>query len=320
MNAVTDGGATRKAVLRPTKVARQRTLKNAVNCIGIGLHSGVRVAMTLRPAAADTGIVFVRTDLGGASIPANYDRVCDTRLGTTVRGDNGVSVATVEHLMAALWGCGIDNLYVELDGPEVPVMDGSAAPFVFLVECAGQIEQDSPRHALRVRKTVSVEGQGGRLSIQPADGFSVSFEIEFPQSAVASQTFWFGDRDGAFKADLSRARTFGFFEDVSALQAAGLALGGSLDNAVVVHRDQVLNEEGLRYANEFVRHKVLDCIGDLYLSGAMIMGHVTAVRSGHDLNNQLLHALFADETNFRHGFGVPRRTVPRSSEAVSAIG
>jgi len=272
----------------------QRTIKRPINCTGIGLHSGARVAMTLAPAEPDTGIRFVRTDLADAEVPAQWDRVVDTRMCTMI-GEDGVSVGTVEHLLAALAGVGIDNLVVRLDGPEVPIMDGSAAPFVFLVECAGIAEQARPRRAIRVLKPVSVRGDRWSASLEPADGFSLDLEIDFDSSVIARQAMDVSLVNGTFKKELSRARTFGFLNEVEALRAAGLARGGSLDNAVVVNGDQVLNEDGLRYDDEFVRHKLLDAVGDLYLAGGPIVGRFQGVCSGHAGNNALLHALFADE-------------------------
>ena len=276
----------------------QRTLKSPIGCSGVGLHSGRKIAMTLHPAEADSGVVFRRIDVaaGDAIIPANWRYVVDTRMATTIANDAGVSVATIEHLMAALAGCGVDNAVVELDGAEVPVMDGSAAPFVFLIECAGVIEQDASRRAIKVLKPVSV-GDGRRsLTIRPARTFAISFEIDFESRVVARQSLSLKLVNGAFKTDIARARTFGFEHEVSALRAAGLALGGSLDNAVVVRGDTVLNVGGLRYGDEFVRHKILDCVGDLYLAGAPIIGAVDGTCSGHALNNRLLQALFADES------------------------
>jgi len=285
-------------VRRVLDIVRQNTLKSSIGCTGVGLHSGVDLTMTLRPAPPSTGIVFVRADLDGAQVPARYDLVCETMYGTTLANEDGVTVTTVEHLLAALWGCGVDNVFVELDGAEVPVMDGSAAPFVFLVECAGLREQAAPRNVIRVLQTVSVEGDGKRMTIEPSDRFSVDFLIDFDNPVVGRQQFSFAHANGAFKSELSRARTFGFIDEIEMLHAAGLARGGSLDNAVVVGKDRVLNDDGLRYGDEFVRHKVLDCIGDLYLAGAPLLGHVTAAYSGHQLNNALLRALFADESNW----------------------
>jgi len=275
----------------------QRTLKSSVSCTGIALHSGDKVSMTLHPGDADSGVVFKRTDAAGAGavIPASWDRVVETTMCTTLGTDDGVSIGTVEHLMAALSGYGIDNAVVELDGPEVPIMDGSAAPFGFLIECAGIREQGAPRRVIRVHKTVMVEDGAARAALMPDDGFSVGFSIDFDSPAVSRQVISVGLVNGTFKKEVARARTFGFLQDVERMRAAGLARGGSLDNAIVVSGDKILNEDGLRFDDEFVRHKVLDAIGDLYLAGGIILGRFEGVCSGHGTTNRLLRALFADQ-------------------------
>jgi UDP-3-O-[3-hydroxymyristoyl] N-acetylglucosamine deacetylase len=291
------------------KGVRQHTLKDSIDCTGVGLHSGARVSMTLRPAEVDCGIVFKRTDMagGGAEIPARWDTVIDTRLNTTIGNDDGV-VGTVEHVMAALSGAGVDNAVVELNGPEVPIMDGSAAPFVFLIECAGVAEQSAPRRFIEILRPVSVGDRQRSAMLSPGNSFSVSFEIDFEGTLIDHQQF-FGDfSNGAFRQDIARARTFGFEEEVAELRAVGLARGGSLENAIVVSGDRILNDDGLRYENEFVRHKVLDSIGDLYLAGGQIMGHFHGFRSGHGLNHELLRALFADESAWR--FYAPGDHIP----------
>jgi UDP-3-O-[3-hydroxymyristoyl] N-acetylglucosamine deacetylase len=279
---------------------RQRTLKTAIGCTGIGLHSGAKVTMALLPAEADTGIRFRRTDIAGrgAMVPALWSNVGDTRMNTCLVNADGVQVGTVEHLLSALAGSGIDNCIIEINGPEVPVMDGSAAPFLFLIECAGTVEQSAPRRAIRILKRVSVKDGDKAASLAPSPGFSLRFEIDFASKAIARQEFFVNLSRGSFKSEISRARTFGFEQDVAMLRAAGLARGGSLDNAVVIDSTgtKVLNDDGLRYGDEFVRHKVLDAVGDLFLAGAPIIGHFHGVRSGHALNNQLLRALFADQT------------------------
>jgi UDP-3-O-[3-hydroxymyristoyl] N-acetylglucosamine deacetylase len=277
-------------------IAQQKTVKASIHCRGIGLHSGMRVGMTLHPAAPDTGIVFRRVDAGGAEIAASWQNVVESSLCTTLGNGEGLSVATVEHLMAAFAGLEIDNAIVELDGPEVPVMDGSAAPFVFLIECAGIVEQDAPRRAIKVLKPVSVGAPGKSATLMPDDGFAVSFSIDFASSAINRQEITVSPDPDSFKNDISRARTFGFLHEVDQMRAAGLARGGSLANAVVISGDRVLNEEGLRYRDEFVRHKVLDAMGDLYLAGGPLVGHFHGVRSGHALNRRLMEALFADPT------------------------
>jgi len=259
------------------------------------------VSLTLHPADTDTGIVFKRSDSdGGCSlIPARWDRVVDTFLCTAIGNEQGVRVATIEHLMAALAGCHVDNALIEVDGPEVPAMDGSAAPFVFLIECAGVVEQEAARSAIEVLKPVTVTDSGRTAALLPDDCFRVSCEIEFDSDLIACQSFSVELHNGAFKSEISRARTFGFAHEVDQLRAAGLARGGSMDNAIVISDNKVLNEEGLRFEDEFVRHKVLDSVGDLYLAGGPIIGHFRGLKAGHEMNNALLQALFADETAWR---------------------
>lgn len=286
-----------RANLEARKLLPQKTLADAVQCTGVGLHSGARVTMTLKPAEPNSGVVFVRTDLPHRPrIAARWDHVVDTRLCTVLANREGVSVGTVEHVMAAFAGLGIDNVEVEVDAPELPVMDGSSSPFVFLIECAGRVEQASPRRALRIVEPVRVEGRGWFLSLVPASTFSLTMEIDYESTAVAYQSVEFDLYEGAFKKDLARARTFGFLQDVERLRAAGLAQGGSLDNAVVISGDRILNEEGLRYRDEFVRHKALDALGDLYLAGGPIIGRFQGSCSGHAGNNQLLRAVFECKT------------------------
>lgn len=278
----------------------QTTLKASIDCSGIGLHSGERVGMTLCPAEPDTGIVFRRIDLknGARDIPARFDAVCDTRLCTTLTNDHGSRVATVEHLMAAFAGCGIDNAIVELDAPEVPVMDGSSEPFVFLIECTGTTRQKATRRVLRVNRPVAVVEGAARAALEPADGFTIGLDIEFESRAIGRQELFLEVTPDAFKDQIARARTFGFLHEVEAMRKAGLGLGGSLENAVVVDGDRVLNEDGLRFEDEFVRHKVLDCIGDMALAGNPLWGHLRGRRCGHAINNRLLRALFSDKDNY----------------------
>lgn len=282
---------------KASTMLRQKTLKTAINCSGIALHSGEKVSITLRPGEADSGIVFKRTDIagGGAEIKATYDNVVETTLCTKIGNEDGVTVATIEHLMAALAGCQIDNLIVEINGPEMPVMDGSSAPFVFLVECAGVQELDAPRRAIRIEKAVGIEDKGRMASFEPAAGTILDFTIDFDNPAIARQEHTVHMGRGVFKDQLSRARTFGFLHEVEYMRANGLARGGSLDNAVVVSADGVMNEEGLRFQDEFVRHKILDAVGDLSLAGMPILGRYTGICSGHYLNNQLLRTLMADQ-------------------------
>jgi UDP-3-O-[3-hydroxymyristoyl] N-acetylglucosamine deacetylase len=279
--------------------AHQKTLKAAIQCRGVGLHTGARVNMVLHPAAPGTGIVFRRRDLGGIEIAAHWRNIVTSTLCTTLGNDAGVKIATIEHLMAALAGLEIDNAIVELDGPEVPVMDGSAAPFVFLIECAGIAEQVAPRRGIKVLKPVRVGTNGNSASLIPADSFRLSFAIDFASGAIRQQELSYELDAENFKHEISRARTFGFLDEVERMRQAGLARGGSLENAVVISGDRVLNKEGLRYDDEFVRHKVLDALGDLYLAGGTILGHFHGVRSGHALNHQLVDALFADASAWR---------------------
>jgi UDP-3-O-[3-hydroxymyristoyl] N-acetylglucosamine deacetylase len=282
------------------KLQNQNTLERKVSCIGIGLHSGENVKLTLNPAPVDHGIIFKRTDITGFDniIPANYLNVTKTNLGTTISNQDGTIVSTIEHLMAGLWGAGIDNALIEVDGTEVPIMDGSAEPFVFLVECAGVKQQEKARKIIKVIKQFEVRDGDKFAKIAPADDFSVNLEIDFASKAIANQTCVYNSSSVSFKTDLCRARTFGFDHEVSYLRSQGLAKGGSLDNAIVVSGDKILNSEGLRYNDEFVRHKILDCIGDYYLAGARIEGEVTAYKTGHKLNNNLLREFLADKSAY----------------------
>ena len=289
----------------------QHTLKRSIDCVGVGLHSGSRAAIELRPAPAGTGIVFRRSDLaaGTVEIPARFDHVADTRLCTGLAGPSRpeIGVATVEHLMAALAGCGIDNAVIALDGPEVPALDGSAAPFVFLIDCAGIEAQPAARQCIEILRSVRVtEGDAFAELAPAADNASLaeaslmmSLAIDFDAAAIGRQTLSLELTPAAFRRDLARARTFTLASEIAALQASGRALGGSLDNAVVVDSARVLNPGGLRMPDEFVRHKLLDAVGDLALAGAPILGRFTAERSGHALNNRLLRALFADRFAWR---------------------
>ena len=284
----------------PAESGRRRTLKAPIGCVGTGLHSGRRVALTLRPATAGTGIVFRRMDLG-IDIPALFDRVVDTRLCTAI-GEGSVTVSTIEHVMAALAGSGIDDAVVEVDGPEVPIMDGSAAPFLFLIECAGIANTAAPRAAIEVLRPVRVEEANGAFAEllpnrEPA--FDAELEIDFPNTAIGRQALALRISPLAFREGLADARTFTLAEDVARLRAAGLAQGGSLANAVVVDGPMVLNPGGLRRPDEFVRHKLLDVVGDIALAGAPIRGRFRGARSGHALNNRVLRALFADTSAWR---------------------
>ena len=302
----------------------QRTLKTLTRAVGVGLHSGQRVELTLRPAQPDTGIVFRRIDLPEpVDIPISALAVTDTRLASTI-SSGGAKVHTVEHLMSACAGLGIDNLYVDITAEEVPILDGSASSFVFLLQSAGVALQNAPRRFIRVREPVEVrEGQGDSLKwarLEPFHGYKLSFEIDFRHPAVDStgQRVEFDLSQGSYARDIARARTFGFTRDVEMMRANGLALGGGLDNAIVMDDYKVLNNDGLRYDDEFVKHKILDAMGDLYLLGKPLLAAYSAFRSGHAMNNRLLRELLAhpeayevitfdDEKKAPSGFAVPAR-------------
>jgi UDP-3-O-[3-hydroxymyristoyl] N-acetylglucosamine deacetylase len=276
---------------------KQRTLKNVIRATGVGLHTGEKVYLTLRPAPVDTGVIFRRIDLPEpVEVRACPENVTDTRLSTTLES-NGVRISTVEHLMSAFAGLGIDNAYVDLTAPEVPIMDGSAGPFVFLIQSAGVHEQPAPKRFIRIKKKVEIEEGDKWVRFEPLDGFKVSFTIDFDHpifrnsSQVASVDF----STTSFVKEVSRARTFGFMRHLETLRQSGLARGGGLDNAIVMDDFRILNEDGLRYEDEFVKHKILDAIGDLYLLGHPLIGAFSACKSGHALNNRLLRALIADQ-------------------------
>ncbi|MCK6420105.1 MAG: UDP-3-O-acyl-N-acetylglucosamine deacetylase [Aquabacterium sp.] len=285
---------------------RQRTIKSLTRAVGVGMHSGQKVELTLRPAAPDTGIVFRRVDLPQpVDIPVRFDSVSDTRMASTISvgGDPGSPrVQTIEHLMSACCGLGLDNLYIDITADEVPILDGSAASFVFLLQSAGIELQGAPKRFLRVKRPIEVrQGEGARLMwarLEPWHGFKLTFEIDFGHPAVdaTGQRTTFDMGSGRYKRDIARARTFGFTKDVEAMRSRGLTLGGSMDNAIVVDDWRVLNADGLRYDDEFVRHKILDAIGDLYNAGHPMLASYTAYKSGHALNNQLLRALLSDQS------------------------
>jgi len=280
---------------------RQHTLKTRIDCVGVGLHSGEKVSLSLLPAEPDTGIVFRRTDIG-VDIPARHDLVTDTRLCTQISHPDHphVHVRTVEHVLAALSGTGIDNAVITIDRPEVPVLDGSSAPFMFLIDCAGRISQNVPRRAIEILKTVRVEQPGAFAEFRPGGAtLDMALSIDFPAPAIGRQALSLSLTEPGFRGVLAGARTFTMLQEIEAMQQAGLAQGGSLKNAIVVDGDRVLNPEGLRTPDEFVRHKLLDAVGDLALAGARIHGRFVAHCSGHALNNRLLRALFADASAWR---------------------
>ncbi len=280
-----------------SQMIKQRTLKNIIRATGVGLHTGEKVYLTLRPAAVDTGIIFRRVDLDEpVEIAATPENVGDTRLSTTLMNGD-VRVSTVEHLLSAMAGLGIDNAYIDVTAPEVPIMDGSAGPFVFLIQSAGIEEQNAAKRFIRIKKTVLVEDGDKWARFDPFEGFKVSFNIDFehPVFKNRAQTTTVDFSSTSFVKEVSRARTFGFMRDIEQLRDNNLALGGSMDNAIVMDDYRVLNEDGLRYQDEFVKHKVLDAIGDLYLLGCSLIGEFSGYKSGHALNNRLLRALLANE-------------------------
>jgi UDP-3-O-[3-hydroxymyristoyl] N-acetylglucosamine deacetylase len=305
-------------------MVRQRTLKSLTKAVGVGLHSGQRVELTLRPAQPDTGIVFRRVDLAvPIDIPVSAQAVTDTRLASTI-SNGGAKVHTVEHLMSACAGLGVDNLYVDITAEEVPILDGSSASFVFLLQSAGIEQQNAPRRFIRVLRPVEVrEGEGENLKwarLDPYHGYKLGFEIDFDHRVVDStgQRYDFDLSSGHYSRDIARARTFGFTKDVEMMRSRGLGLGAGMDNAIVMDDYRVLNSEGLRYDDEFVKHKILDAMGDLYLIGKPLLAAYSAFRSGHAMNNKLIRALladqdafevisFADEREAPAGFGVPAR-------------
>ena len=281
---------------------RQRTLKNVIRATGVGLHTGEKVFLTLRPAAVNTGVVFRRIDLEPVvDVEAILDNVSNTRMSTTLERD-GVRISTVEHLMSAFAGLGIDNVFVDLTAAEVPIMDGSAGPFVFLIESAGIEEQRAPKQFIRIKQSVEIRDGDKWAKFDPYDGFKVDLTIDFDHPAVQSsqQHASIDFLESSFIKDVSRARTFGFLDEVEALQEAGLARGGSLDNAIVMDAFHILNDEGLRYRDEFVKHKILDAVGDLYLLGHLLVGAFSAHKSGHSMNNRLLRRLLETESAWEY--------------------
>ena len=277
---------------------RQRTLKNSIKATGVGLHSGEKVYLTLRPAAENTGIIFRRVDLDEpVDIPARAENVGDTTLSTTLEKD-GVKISTVEHLLSAMAGMGIDNAYVDLSASEVPIMDGSAGPFVFLLQSAGIVEQSAAKRFIRIKRDVVVEEGDKWVRFEPYEGFKVSFIIDFEHPVIQGRP-QYSEMDfssTSFVREVSRARTFGFMNQIEQLRANNLALGGSLNNAIVMDEYRILNEDGLRYEDEFVKHKILDAIGDLYLLGSSLIGAFSGHKAGHSLNNKILRKLLADKS------------------------
>ena len=281
--------------------SNQQTIKNEILLAGIGLHSGKQVELQLKPAEIDNGIKFIRTDkIKDNVINAVWSNVTETVLSTTISNKGGLKISTIEHLMSALSGVHIDNLNIYINAPEVPIMDGSSRPFVDAIEDTGIKIQSKKRKILNVKKVIEVKNNDSSVKIIPNKQFSIDFEIDFPSQLVSKQSCQLQLINGNYKADIAAARTFGFEKDVEHLRSNGLALGGSLDNAVVVGERKILNKDGLRYNDEFVRHKILDSIGDLYLAGSPIIGYFYGNKSGHYLNNQLLRKLFSDESNYEY--------------------
>lgn len=293
--------------------AFQHTLQGPAVFAGVGVHTGAHTRVSVRPAPADSGIVFVRTDVTDRDnrVPASAEAVCKTQLGTVIGNEAGVTVATIEHLMAALVMSSIDNAVVELDGPEMPIMDGSSLPFIQILDRAGRRAQDAPRRYIEILDVIEVVDGDKRATLTPADRFEVAFEIAFPSKAIGRQRVDLVMDDAAFRRELADCRTFGFAHEVEALRAMGLARGGSMENAVVIEGDRILNPEGLRRPDEFVRHKALDGIGDLFVLGAPILGRFEGVLAGHGINNALVRALKAAPQSWRH-----RTLVEELAEAV----
>jgi len=300
---------------------KQRTLKSSVSARGVGLHSGKKVLMVLRPAAPNTGIVFCRTDLAASShVPARADLVGETSLGTSIVNGNA-KVSTVEHLLSAIAGLGIDNAYVDLSAAEVPIMDGSAAPFVFLLQAAGIEEQNAPKRFIRVLKEIRVTEGDKWAECKPFDGFKLNIELEFdhPVFKKRQQTGTMEFSTTTFLKEISRARTFGFVKDLEYMRSRNLALGGTLENAIVLDDYRILNEDGLRYDDEFVKHKILDAIGDLYLIGGPLLCEFTGYKSGHGVNNKLLRTLLADKEAYEIISFAETQTAPISFSAAAAM-
>ena len=294
---------------------KQRTLKRIVQATGVGLHTGKKVTLNLRPAPANTGVIYRRTDLNPpVDFPADAKFVRDTMLSTCLINDQGIRISTVEHLNSALAGLGIDNIIVEVDAPEIPIMDGSAAPFVYLLLDAGVEELNSAKKFLRVKQTVRVEDGDKWAEVKPYNGFSLDFTIDFKHPAIdaSSQNYHLNFSTEAFIRQISRARTFGFMRDIEQLQSRGLCLGGSLDCAIGLDDFRVLNEDGLRFDDEFVRHKMLDAIGDLFMCGHNMIGAFSAYKSGHGLNNQLLQAVLANQEAYEWATFENEAEIPQS--------
>jgi UDP-3-O-[3-hydroxymyristoyl] N-acetylglucosamine deacetylase len=305
------------------KSVYQHTLRQVLTVSGIGVHSGAPATLTIHPAPAGSGIVFVRSDIKDRDniIPARWDHVADTRLCTVIANKAGATVSTIEHLMSAFAALGVDNARVEIDGPETPIMDGSAKPFIDAIDRAGLNRLKSPRKVLVIKKTISVKDGDKEAILSPADGQYFGFEIAFDNALIGRQKYTHQLKENRFRGDIAAARTFGFLHEVEMLRKMGLARGGSLDNAIVIDGDNVMNPDGLRFKNEFVRHKILDAVGDIYLAGAQLIGHYHGVRAGHAMNNKVLHALFADPSAYALVTlnQAPETAVPQGRPAMGAF-
>lgn len=278
----------------------QTTIHNPISCYGIGVHSGKKTQITLKPAKQDTGIVFVRTDVTSVDnvVYASYANVFDTSLSTSIKNIAGTQVSTIEHLMAAIWGCGLSNVVVEIDGPEVPIMDGSSQPFVFMIECSGIKPLNAPQKYLKLLKDVYVNDNDTEIFATPSESTHIDLSIDFASAVIGKQQHIFTPQNN-FRDDLANSRTFGFIKDLDYLQSRGLAQGASLDNAIGIDKDVILNHEGLRHENEFARHKMLDLVGDLFTSGGGIIGNIKAFKTSHALNNKFLHKVFSDPYSYK---------------------
>ena len=278
----------------------QHTIAEKISISGTGVHSGQKVNVELIPASENHGIIFLRTDVkGDGEIPATYQNVVDTNMCTVIANHKGISISTVEHIMSALWGCEIDNIIIKVDAPEMPIMDGSSQLFVEAIETVGKLQQSKPRKMIEIIKPIKVEVDGKTIEILPSENFSVEFGIEFEHKSIENQSYHFSKEDTDYSKEISKARTFGFLSDLEKLKKLGLAKGASLKNAIGIGENGIMNTEGLRYNDEFVRHKILDCIGDLYLSCMRIKGRVKAFKAGHTLNNLLLRKIFSEPDSYR---------------------
>ena len=278
----------------------QTTISNPISCYGIGVHSGKKTQVTLKPAKQNTGVVFVRTDVSVVDnqISASYKNVFDTTLSTSIKNLAGIQVSTIEHLMAAIWGSALSNVIVEIDGPEVPIMDGSSQPFVFMIECAGIKTLNTPKKHLKLLKDIQISDNGCEIFASPSDNIHIDLTIDFASSAIGRQQHIFTP-ESSFIKDIANSRTFGFLQELDYLQSKGLAKGASLDNAIGIDKDVILNHNGLRHDNEFARHKLLDLVGDLFSSGGDFVGQLKGFKTSHSLNNQFLHKVFSDPYSYK---------------------